>query len=196
MSYSLNSTDADCYKGTTVLINKLGIKDEAELDRNERVITGFKTAELITMPLKPGFDFNDYKLIHRELFSELYDWAGCIRTISLSKNATVFTAPEKIAEIGNAIFKRLKECNYFVGMTRADFVREAAELYDALNRLHPIREGNGRTERIFFSRLIRNAGFDIDFSAANADLLMIGSIQAASGVMDNLLRFFEDNIKE
>lgn len=196
MSYSLNSTDADCYKGTTVLINKLGIIDEAELNKNERVITGFKTAELISIPLKPGFDFDDYKLIHRELFSELYDWAGCIRTIPLSKNATTFTAPEKIAEIGSAIFKRLNVCNYFIGLPQADFVRETAELYDALNRLHPFREGNGRTERIFFSRLLRNAGFDIDFSAANADLLIIGSIQAASGVMDNLVRFFDENIKK
>ena len=90
MSYSLNSTDADCYKGTTVLINKLGIRDEAELDRNERVITGFKTAELISIPLKSGFDFDDYKLIHRELFSELYDWAGCPRTIVIFKEPALF----------------------------------------------------------------------------------------------------------
>ncbi len=196
MPYSLNATDADCYEGTTVLINKLGIKNETELDKNERVITGFKTAELITKPLKPDFDFGDYKLIHRELFSDLYVWAGCIRTISLSKSATVFTAPEKIEGIGNSVFKRLNDCNFYADMNRSDFIREAAELYDSLNRLHPFREGNGRTERIFFSRLIRNAGFDIDFSATNSDLLMIGSIQAASGVMDNLIKFFEENITE
>ena len=196
MAYSLNATDADCYSGTTVLINKLGIRDEDELNRHERLITGFKTAELLTVPLKPDFDFNDYKMIHRELFSELYDWAGSVRTIPLSKSATVFTSPEKIEKIGKAVFNRLNSCDYFIGMSRSDFVCEVAELYDSLNRLHPFREGNGRTERIFFSRLIRNAGFDIDFSPDNADLLMIGSIQAASGVMDNLVRFFNDNITE
>lgn len=57
------------------------------------------------------------------------------------------------------------------------------------------REGNGRTERVFFVLLIRNAGYDIDFSSLNSDLLMIGSIQAAGGVMDTLIRFFEENIK-
>lgn len=43
-------------------------------------------------------------------------------------------------------------------------------------------------------QLIRNAGYDIDYSKLNSDLLMIGSIQAASGVMDTLVRFFEENI--
>ena len=36
---------------------------------------------------------------------------------------------------------------------------------------------------------------DIDYSSLNSDLLMIGSIQAAGGVMDTLIRFFEENIK-
>ena len=43
-------------------------------------------------------------------------------------------------------------------------------------------------------QLIRNAGYDIDYSTLNSDLLMIGSIQAASGVMDTLMQFFEENI--
>ena len=60
--------------------------------------------------------------------------------------------------------------------------------------LHPFREGNGRTERVFFMQLIRNAGYDIDYTAMQSDILMIGSIQAASGVMDMLKDFFENNI--
>lgn len=60
--------------------------------------------------------------------------------------------------------------------------------------LHPFREGNGRTERVFFVQLIRNAEYDIDYSMLNSDLLMIGSIKAASGVMDMLIQFFEENI--
>lgn len=43
-------------------------------------------------------------------------------------------------------------------------------------------------------QLIRNAGYDIDFSSLNSELLMIGSIQAAAGVTDNLLGFFDENI--
>ena len=60
--------------------------------------------------------------------------------------------------------------------------------------LHPFREGNGRTERVFFMQLIRNAGYDIDYTAMRSDILMIGSIQASSGVIDMLKDFFENNI--
>ena len=69
MPYTLNTTDADCYNGTTVLINKYGITDEDELNRRERFITSFRSAQLITAALKDGFSFDDYKHIHYELFS-------------------------------------------------------------------------------------------------------------------------------
>lgn len=194
MGYSLEATDKDCYPNTTVLINKLGITDENVLKENESFITSTKAAMLICRPLKPDFDFSDYKAIHYELFSELYEWAGKVRTVSLSKSSTVFTAPENIEELGGRIFSRIKKLNYFVGLPKAEFVDEIADLYNTLNTLHPFREGNGRTQRVFFMQLIQNAGYNIDYSEFNSEYLMIGSIQAASGVMDNLIGFFESNI--
>ena len=85
--------------------------------------------------------------------------------------------------------------DYFRGLARAELVAEVADLYHTLNLLHPFREGNGRTQRVFFTQLIRASGYDIDYSELNSELLMIGSIQAASGVMDNLVAFFDENIK-
>lgn len=195
MSYSLNATDENCYPGTTVLINKLGITDEKILQETEGFITGTIAAELIAQPLKSDFDFSDYKKIHYELFSELYDWAGMTRAIVLSKSATTFTAPEKIDDLGERIFNRLKKLNYFAGLSREEYVTEIADLYNSINMLHPFREGNGRTQRIFFIQLIRYAGYNIDFSEFNSENLMIGSIQAAAGVMDNLIRFFDENLE-
>lgn len=85
--------------------------------------------------------------------------------------------------------------NYFVGLSKLDFVSEISDLYNSINMLHPFREGNGRTERVFFMQLIRNADYNIDYSKFNSEYLMISSIQAASGVMDNLTSFFENNIR-
>lgn len=194
MSYNLSVTNADCYKGTTTLINKLGITDENELKSTEALITAYKAASLINEPLAPYFGFENYKELHRVLFENLYDWAGKTRTIALSKTATVFTVPERIEELGCLIFARLKKLDYFTKLPLSEFTIEIADLYHSLNMLHPFREGNGRTERVFFVQLIRNAGYDIDYSTLNSDLLMIGSIQAASGVMDMLVKFFEENI--
>ncbi len=195
MSYKLQSAPDDCYPGTRVLINKLGITDEKELNEVEGMLTYKRSCELFEEKLKPGFDFSDYKELHYRLFGELYDWAGKVRTISISKMKTVFTAPEKIEDMGVRIFARLKKEKYFAGYKRAEFVAEIADLYNSLNRLHPFREGNGRTQRAFMVQLIRGAGYDISYNAVNSETLMIGSIQAASGIMDTLRKFFDDNIK-
>lgn len=194
MPYDLSPTSIDCYEGTTTLVNKLGITDERELNSTEALITAYKAASLINEPLAHNFGFDDYKGLHKFLFEDLYDWAGIPRTINLSKTATVFTSPERIDELGEKIFARLKNLNYFTKLPSNEFVIEISELYHSLNTLHPFREGNGRTERVFFVQLIRNAGYDIDYSSLDSDLLMIGSIQAASGVLDTLVKFFEDNI--
>lgn len=194
MGYLFEPTDSGCYPGTTVLINKLGITDEKILKENESFITSTMAAMLISKPMKKGFDFGDYKAIHHALFSELYSWAGEIRTISLSKTTTKFIAPEQIEMLGRNIFNRLKKLNYFVDLSKDEFAIEIADLYNSLNLLHPFREGNGRTQRVFFTQLIRNAGYSIDYSEFNSEFLMVGSIQAASGVMDNLISFFENNI--
>ena len=62
--------------------------------------------------------------------------------------------------------------------------------------LHPFREGNGRTQRIFLSQLIRYAGYEIDFSNMNADDLMSATIQAANGVDVYLKGIFAKAIRE
>ena len=61
--------------------------------------------------------------------------------------------------------------------------------------IHPFREGNGRTQRIFIAQLIRFGGYDINFSEIDSDELMIATIQAANGVTDNLERVFSESIK-
>lgn len=64
----------------------------------------------------------------------------------------------------------------------------------AINILHPFREGNGRTERIFISQLIRFNGYDTDFSDIDTDYLMFATIQSAQGITDNLVNLFKENI--
>lgn len=64
----------------------------------------------------------------------------------------------------------------------------------AMNILHPFREGNSRTERIFISQLIRFNGYDIDFSDIDTDYLMFATIQSAQGITDKLVNLFKENI--
>ncbi len=196
MSYAISSTTADCYPGTTVLINKLGLHSQEMLDEVERVMTGVQTVEIEKEQSSEPFTFNFYLNLHRRLFGDIYDWAGKLRTIDLSKKGTTFYSADNLKSIGTAIFDRLQQRSEFRGLPRGTFVRELAELYHSLNMLHPFREGNGRTERLFFTLLIRRAGYALNFADCDTDALMVATIYAAQGVMDFLYQFFDREIHD
>lgn len=194
MGYSIDPISANCYPGTTVLINKLDIRDEEALNEAEAIATYINTAKLEDTPIDGAFDFEHYKLIHRFLFSDLYDWAGEVRTVDISKKGTRFTPASNVETRAELIFKRLKERNYFKDLAHTEFVDEIVDFYCNTNALHPFREGNGRTQRAFLTQLIRNAGYDIDFAEIDTDLLMFATIQSAQGITDLLKEIFRKHI--
>lgn len=71
-----------------------------------------------------------------------------------------------------------------------EFVKNNVDFYGVINMLHSFREGNDRTQRVFFTQLIRYAGCDIDFAKIDPDELMVATIQVASGVEDWLRYMF------
>ena len=195
MGYSIDPISANCYPDTTVLINKFDIRDEEKLNEVESVIASVRYAEWLNAPKADSFDFEHYKAIHHFLFSDLYDWAGQIRTVNISKKGTKFTPSENIEEQAALVFKRLRKCNYFKGLDHSAFVDEIVDFYCVTNALHPFREGNGRTQRVFLTQLIRNAGYDINFADMDTELLMIATIRSSQGVTDMLRQLFLESIK-
>ncbi len=179
--YSVQGTPKYCYPGTTVLVNRLGITDQAELDRVERQIVLFKSAVAEQEMPYQAVDLSYYLDLHRMLFAELYEWAGKIRDIDISKKGTNFYPAKEIERLGDLRFKRLAQENHLCGLALPDFADALAELYHDLNMLHPFREGNGRTERLFLTLLVRHAGYSISFADCDRDLLMIAAIRAAQG---------------
>lgn len=195
MAYSIDSTTDGCYPGTTCLVNKLGIQDELALAETEAAVVLGKASLLDQQPIPGVFDFDHYKRIHQFLFCDLYDWAGQIRTISLSKKGTAFVPAAEIESCAVACFKRLAEFSG-EGMSHRELAEEVADFYHTVNMLHPFREGNGRTQRIFFTQWIRSLGYDFDLSSVDPDAFMIATIYAAQGVMDQLADFFEQMIEQ
>lgn len=74
-----------CYPGSNVLRNKLIITDKDILEEEERRITSLRTAEAMKKGIRGKFDFNHLKRIHKFLFGDIYDWAGNIRLVNISK---------------------------------------------------------------------------------------------------------------
>ena len=194
MAYSIDAIPDNCYEGSSCLINKLNIRDEEKLNFVESQITIHKTAELANAQDFGYFNFPHYKAIHKYLFNELYEWAGEIRTVNMSKKGTSFVDVSEIESVASACFKRLQDKNYFKNQDFDDFIEDIVDFYCTTNMLHPFREGNGRTQRIFISQLIQFNGFSIDFDKIDTDELMMATIQAANGIDDNLKILFKNVI--
>lgn len=194
MGYNIDSLTEDCYPNTTVLINKLGIQNQKQLDEIEVAMVSIKSIELELSELPQVMNFQYYKEIHAYLFGELYEWAGTARKINMAKKQTNFCPFEEIEHVGESIFKRLKKEEYFKDCNQNEFVANIADFYDGLNYLHPFREGNGRCQRLFFTLLCRKCGYELRFGEMDSDELMIATIQASSGVLDNLIDLFRRNI--
>ena len=194
--YSIEGCQDSCYPDTTVLINKLDIRDQELLYEAESIIVTSCSVKAEKELLFKDVDFEFYKGIHRLIFGDLYDWAGTVRTINISKKGTVFCDHTELERLGRLRFERLKAQDFFCGMEYGEFVSSVAELYHELNMLHPFREGNGRTLRLFVALLVRNAEYDIDFALCDADMLAIATIKAAQGDVSMLRAVFADIIKK
>lgn len=194
MAYSISSSTDGCYEGTTVLVNKLGLRDQDALDAAERVAVPLRAVEAEEKPKEGAFTFDYYLDLHKLLFGDLYDWAGQLRQVNLSKKGTNFCQVEELQTIGEAKFAYLQRMKEFRRLDRKSFVDELTDFYHEINMLHPFREGNGRTQRLFFTLLIRRAGYDIHFDEQDTDELMIATIYAAQGILDPLRKFFEQAI--
>ncbi len=195
MAYSLDSITADCYEGTTCLINKLGIRDEAKLAEVEAAIVLAKASYIDLHPIPGRFDLSHLCAIHQYLFSDLYDWAGKLRTVNISKKSTSFLSADEIPRASDACFARIHSID-FSSLSWDEFVSEVADFYSTLNTIHPFREGNGRAQRSFFNHWLRSMNYEIDFSSIDQDLFMLATIRAAHGISDYLIDLFDQHIAQ
>ncbi|MBQ3543867.1 MAG: Fic family protein [Lachnospiraceae bacterium] len=192
--YNIDGCQDSCYPGTTVLVNKLNIRDQKSLTNAESILVTSCSAKVEKYMKFQKVDFEFYKNIHKQIFGDLYEWAGQLRKINISKKGTVFCEYTELEKIGKLKFQRLKNYNYLRDMSDMDFINELADLYHELNMLHPFREGNGRTLRLFITLLVRNTGRDINFAECDADLLTIATIKAAQGDETMLKMVFSEMI--
>ncbi|MBR3536578.1 MAG: Fic family protein, partial [Oscillospiraceae bacterium] len=174
--YSMDSCSDNCYPGTTVLVNKLDIHEQKELDIAEKQITLLRAIQAEQSMSFDNPDLNFYLSIHRFLFEDIYEWAGMFRNVNISKKGTVFCKADQIKGTCILKFQRLAEHNYFADLDTTNFISEVAEFYNEMNLIHPFREGNGRTLRLFITLLVRNTKRNISFADIDPDILMIATI--------------------
>ncbi len=160
--YDASNNDPYCYPNSLTLKNKLNIEDIETLERAERDITA-KTIESVTYQ-PPPYNLAYMQKLHKTLFSELYDWAGKLRTVDISKNSTRFCTWTRIEPEANKLFEKLKTENLSQNLSKEEFCKKLAEYYCEINMIHPFREGNGRVQRLLFEQISLSAGYELNWA--------------------------------
>ena len=144
------------------LENKLGITNSAELAREEERISKKKAVELFESgsldKLAPG-RFASLQAIHKALFEDIYDFAGELRTVNLTKGNFRF-APLMYLEAALANIDKMPQSTF----------DEIIEKYVEMNIAHPFREGNGRSTRLWLDQMLKaGIGQVVDWSKVDKE---------------------------
>ncbi|GAA2866748.1 hypothetical protein GCM10019817_09470 [Lactobacillus intestinalis] len=148
------------------LKNKLNIRDKEKLQNIEYI--GSAARAVVLLKNKPKIKtIKELQFVHKAMFGWLYPWAGQIRDYNLSKDNYQFLEGDR-QEFGiQNINELLKKKSKLTHLTNLDY----AELLDEINYLHPFREGNGRSSKVFLQCLAANHGQVIDFPRKNDEMI-------------------------
>ena len=144
------------------LENKLNIADSTELARMEEKISKKKAVELFENGFLDHYEAGTFAMlaaIHRYLFDEIYDFAGKVRTVNIAKGNFRF-APVMYLQAALENVEKMPQSTF----------DEIIEKYVEMNIVHPFREGNGRSARIWLDLILKKElNMVIDWSTVDKE---------------------------
>ena len=163
-----------------MLENKLGITDLAELARIEEKISKQKAVEMFESGYLESLEAGTYEslaMIHKYLFDEIYDFAGEIRKVNISKVNFRF-APLMYLDAALQSIDKMPQSTF----------DEIVEKYVEMNVAHPFREGNGRSTRIWLDLMLKKEiGYVVDWSKVEKEDYLLA--MARSPIKDIEIKF-------
>ena len=172
-----------------------------ELYQKESILVGIKLSKIIYQPIDGELDFTHLKTIHKYLFEDIYTFAGLDRyeagiIAEFGKGSTLFTPYEKLSLVSTTLFTALEEEEHFHGQPKNEFIKSMAMFMNGLNILHPFREGNGRTQRVFMQYLAKHNCYELDFNDVNSKEMILASIHGVKGDMSLMESIFQKGLKQ
>ncbi len=193
------------YPGTESIKNKLGVRGLDQLQDAEARLSSARMVERILAGSPDRtFDGARIKAIQHHIFQDIYEWAG--RTQVPLSDGTVasepvmrkpggkpFAAGPDIPRVLHRFAASLRKASFLRGLPRRELAYQAADLMADLNAIHPFREGNGRTQRLFMMELAQAAGHRLDFSVVSGERMTLASIAAHErGDLAMMRRMFDE----
>ena len=169
--------------GTDVLKNKLGITDNLKLKEVENSLVRKKLAYLYLKPIDGNFDKDHLLKIHKFIFDEIYPFAGEFRNCSMQKS-TMFCNPEEISKTLDQVLDEMNSVFSSDILSIPEFAYKLGKYYYDLIYVHPFREGNGRSIRVFIrdfvlekSKNLSCGPLDLDYTKIDKNNLLLGTVR-------------------
>ncbi len=159
--------------------NLLSITDFAELEQAEAFTFSMRATQIEQGVYNiTAFSRNDFVELHRHLFQDIYAFAGQFRDVQLMKGGTRFCQVQFMDGYASNLFTQLNNEPNWDSLEYA--AKRLAYFKSELNMLHPFREGNGRTIRIFLQSFAKQKGFFWTYDKMDRDEYMQAMIRAVT----------------
>lgn len=166
------------------LENKLGITSSAELATQEERLSKKRALELFESGMLHKLEAGTFKTlqtIHKQLFMDIYDFAGKVRSVNIAKGGFRFVPAMYLLDALIQI-ERMPQSTF----------DEIIEKYVEMNVAHPFREGNGRSTRIWLDLILKKElQLVIDWSKVNKEDYL--SAMERSPIKDLEIKFLLQN---
>lgn len=167
-----------CYPDSSVLKNKLDIRDPALLRKVEADLSTARQAEIFRTPVVGRFTATHLCNIHRKLLGDVYSFAGHFRREDIAKGPTRFVTYSQIKEKLQRLLGQLQQEKWLENVPFEAFAARSAYYMAELNYIHPFREGNGRAIREFMRLLFLHNGYIVQWDAVDVEALLNAMIDS------------------
>lgn len=167
-----------CYPDSSVLKNKLDIRDPVLLRKVEADLSSARQAEIFRTPVVGRFTATHLCNIHRKLLGDVYSFAGHFRREDIAKGTTRFVTYSQIKEKLQRLLGQLQQEKWLENVPFEVFAARSAYYMAELNYIHPFREGNGRAIREFMRLLFLHNGYVVQWDAVDVEALLNAMIDS------------------
>lgn len=187
--------DKYCYPDSDVLVNLLNIRDANKLADAEAEFTAHRyiTYQSSIQTLS-DFSLDHLKHLHHHLFQDLYEWAGTVRDVDISKGDTRFCTWTRIEPEAKKLFQTIPALAH--NESYDELIEKVSDLFCEMNILHPFREGNGRVLRFFFEELLFTLGYDVTWPNISQQDWIDANIAGGNLNLEFLKIIFSQSISE
>lgn len=164
--------DRYTYPGTEVLRNRFEISEPLATHELKTRVAYQRLTELSARSIPGDYDLAHLQMMHRAIYGDLWDWAGQLRTVDTGTTNTglAHCRPEFIVDQAHVVFGAIARDDFLRGMDHDTVADRLAYHWGETTALHPFRDGNTRTQRLYFHQLTTEAGWSIDWNRINAGM--------------------------